>query len=406
MLGDAEKRRLLEECADLFIVCDDGTKIPCSRFHVSTRCTVLRWVCEDTERTREIPVPQMHSRTLCLALDVVHDLRTLDDMDLPEIVAAMEGLDVLGAAIDTAPRVWALVKNRSIYDVRPQLAQLMRSSVPRNDIVTQMVVLAPSIDNVIASVRSCEPDFDMALYLLTTLVKMYPASILVKELLRAVPRLTIDQAITLASVDAIGVYAHPMEVRLIMRHIQDGFKDPDSSHWKFIRNMASALHVYDTAPLSTSTFHGSVISFHDAQSVSALMVLDGKCPNRWINVARWLRLSLHEDSFAATIKARAIDSTAKKARCLDLRVMAETAGQRAEMLYTWSAPEWNPAMPASTLTCSKSLGDPLVFDSLVESGKFAKKMMLRVDVFFGDTSALDVPPLVCPEAQKVSVQTA
>jgi len=385
------KRQLLNECADLFIVCDDDTRIPCSRFHVSTRCQVLRWVAEDTGVRRDIPFPRIASRTLQLAVDVIHDIISLEDVaTLEDMDAVVEGFDILGCDIDTAPRVWDLLT--TIHDIRPRLPGLMRSSIPREDVLVRVVTMAPMIDDLIHTLRSCEPDIEMAIFLSTALAKMYPTFTLVKELTRMISGLTIDEAMRIAGGDGIGLYSHPREVGSILGYLRDAYRDPESETWKFVRSMYGAMHTYDDAPLSTSTFHGSVISFHDAQSISALMCLDGVVRRR-VAVAKWLKVSLHGPACVVDVKAHAIDPTAKTCKCMDVRVLVETGGQRAEMIYSWCAPSWIPSMPVSTADCPVIYGDKTIFDAVVDSGKFSRKLLLRVDVFFGDASVIDDPPL-------------
>jgi len=388
-----DTRALLQECADMYVVCDDGTRIPCSRFHVSTRCAVLRWVTEDTGAARDIPVPLVGSRTLALALDVVHGLRDISEYTLAEVDLAAAGFDVLGCDVDTAPRLWALLEPvATIQDLRPRLAKLIRSSVGRAVVLRRSITLAPQFEDLVVTLKACEPDAALSIYFAVSLAHMYPVGALVKELLKMTPRPSLDEALRIAGCDGVGTYIHPTEVGAILVHLRDMFPNlHESPAWGFVRSMASAMHTFDAAPLSSSTFHGSVILFHDAQSTSAMLTLDGTAPRRRLSITKWLKVSLAE-SLVVTVRAHAIDEAARVARYLDVRVFVETSsGHRAEMMYSWRAPAWIPTVEAATDRSLITLGDPGIFDNVVAAGKFSKKMTVRIDTFYGDTSIVDRP---------------
>ena len=394
-----DKRQLLEECADLYVVCDDSTRIACSRFHVSSRCNVLRWVTEDTLAVKEIPFPGIPSENLRLALDVIHDLATLEDYSLDEIDAADRGFDVLGADVDTTARVWELMllPTTTIHTLHRRLARLMRSAhVSRDLIIERAVKLAPMFCDVLDTVRWCEPDARMGAYLAYTLAKFYPVAALVKFIIGVVPSPTLDQALKIAGCDGVGTYAHPREVAQITEFLKEAYSSVQSETWNFIRFVSGALHTYDGAPLSSSAFNGSVIMFHDSQSTSTMLQLDGTLPARRVVLAKWLKLSMTPTT-VATIRAHDIDYASKTARFLDVRFYVEAGSQAltagAELWHSWSGPQWIPTMTVSTDACPKITGDPQVFASVVDAGRFAKKLSLRIDIFYGATSALANPPL-------------
>ena len=389
----SDTRTLLRECADMYVVCDDGTRIPCSRFHVSTRCAVLRWVAEDVGVARDIPVPLVSSRTLALALDVVHGLRDIAEYALAEVDLARAGFDVLGCDIDTAPREWALLEpSATIDDLRPRLAALIRSSVGRSAVLRRAIVLAPGFDDLVRTLKACQPDTALSIYCATALAHMYPAGALVRELLKMTPGVSLDDALRIAGCDGVGTYMHPAEVAAVAVHVRDMFRNShESAAWGYVRSVASAMHTFDAAPASCSAFNGSVISFHDSQSTSVMLSLDGAAPRRRLTVAKWLKVSLAE-SLVVSVRAHLIDQAAQLARCLDVRVFVETSsGHRAEMMYSWRAPAWIPQTEVSTSQCATAAGDPGIFENVVAAGKFARKMTVRIDTFYGATSIVDRP---------------
>lgn len=394
-----DARRLLQDCADLYVVCDDGTKIPCSKFHVSRQCQILFWVREDvTDMPREIPFPGIPSKNLQLALDIIHDISHVDNYSLQEIDAAIKGFDVLGCAFDTSPRVWDLVRTTATIDhLRARLPKLMRSKdVERNDVIRRVVTLAPLYDDVILTMKCCQPDAEMAVYLAITLGKYVPIIPLLKHILNAVPNMTTDQILRVAGCNGIGTYIHPREVSEILAFVRDALADKGSASvatYSFMRAMASAMHTYDCVPLSCSTLNGSLVMFHDAQSVSLLIALDGTPPQRRIKMTKWMTFSLEHHRAVATIRAHGIDMASKSARCMDVRMFARTSGQHAELWHSWRKPTWIPMTEVSTTECPRVTGDKAVFDAVVEAGLFSKRMTIRIDVFYGETSALDMPPL-------------
>jgi hypothetical protein len=354
----------------------------------------LQWVAEDTGATKEIPFPNVCSKNLQMALDVVHELASLDDSSLADVECAAQGFDLLGCTIDVIPRVWAIVKaTADIYQLRARLPVLMRAeSVDAIDVLRRAVVLAPRFEDVLTTIHACEPDYEMAVLLSTTLAKMYPVGALVKEICRAVttPGMTLEQAMRVTGCDGVGTYTHPHEVAEILAFLRDRYRSAESSVWGFVRAMAGAMHVYDVAPLSCATFGGSVISFHDSNSTSIMLVVDGPLVRRRVNITKWLKFSIED--MTASVYAASIDPAARTAKCLDLRMFVElTSGARAEMMYSWFSPLWMPATEAKTDRCGRVIGDKDVFDSVVETGKFARKMTIRIDVFFGDASIVTIP---------------
>lgn len=394
-----DARRLLAECADLFVVCDDGTKIPCSKFHVSRQCQILFWVGEDvTEMPREVPFPGISSRNLTLALDIIHEIADIDDYSLDQVDAAIKGFDVLGCTFDTSARVWDLVRTTATLDhLRARLPRLMRSKdVDRNNVILRVVTMAPLYDDVITTMKCCQPDAEMAVYLAITLGKYVPIIPLIKHIINAVPNMTADQILRIAGCNGIGTYIHPREVSEILAYVRDAMIDigsADMATYSFLRAMASAMHTYDCIPLSCSTLNGSLVMFHDAQSVSLLVTLDGTPPQRRIKMTKWLKFSLERGMAVATIRAHGIDTVSKTARCMDVRMFARTSGQHAEIWHSWTKPLWRPTHEVSTAECPRVTGDKAVFDAVIEAGLFSKRMTIRIDVFYGETSALDCPPL-------------
>ena len=393
-----DTRRLLNECADIFIVCDDGVRIPCSRFHVSTRCAILHWVTEDTTVGREIPFPSIPSKTLQRALDIVHDIVSLDECTLEDINEASVGFDVLGCTIEMAPRIWDLVgpgSNAKIETLRPYLSNLVRSvKVGREGVVRHAITIAPLFDDVMLTIEAACPDLELGIYFARSLARMYPVSPLVKHIVKLIPTATLDEAMSVCSCcDSAGTYIHPHETETIMACLSDRYHETNTPVWAFLKAMSGAMQCYDVAPLSCSTLHGSILSYHDSRITSTMLYLDGLPPRRRIVISKFLKFSM-ENKAVAVVWAHGIDRASKLARHLDVRMFAQTATRHAEIWYSWRAPTWNPTMDVSTdESCPKITGDRRAFDEVVDAGKFARRMTIRIDLFYGSFSALEKPPI-------------
>lgn len=390
-----DARRLLQDCADLYVVCDDGTRIPCSKFHVSRKCQILLWLAEDVQSSRDIPFPGIPSKNLMLALDVIHELVSFQTYSLEEIDAAYRGFDVLGCTIDMSSRVWDLVKTTATLDnLRTRLPKLMRSTtVAKEDVLHRAITLGPMFEDVLLTVAACQPNAKMAVFLTITLARFVPIIPLIRFIINAIPNMTHDEILKIAGCDGVGTYIHPREVSEILAFTRDAFRDSMSPTYSFMRAMACAMHTYDTVPVSCTTLNGSLVMFHDAQSVSVLVTLDGIPPKRMIKMTKWLKFSMETDKIVATVRAHGIDVPSKTARFMDLRMFARTANQSAELWHSWSRPQWHPTIEVSTATCPRITGDKALFDAVVDAGTFSRRMSVRIDIFYGHTSALDNPPL-------------
>lgn len=387
-----ETRELLADCADLFITCDDLVKIPCCRFHVSTKCAVLKWVVEDTSST-DIPIRNVPSKPLRLALDVVHGLARLADYSLADVDLCQQGFDILGCDIDTAARVWELatVGVMTIEHLRPRLPRLMRA-MDKHTVLTHAVKLAPAFEDVLVTVRACEPDTAMAIVITGTLCKAYPVGALIEELIDCVPNITLENAIAIVGTDTVGIYIHPAEVARITDLLRETFRHENTPLWKFIRSIALAMQIFDIAPLSCANMNGTVIMFQDTPHTSIMLHLDGSPPRRQLMLAKWIKFSLLGRA-QASVFANKIDAIARNAKFLDVRMFVETHGQRAELWHSWHSPAWTPAVEARTNTCRRITGSQALFDAVVDAGKFSRKMSIRIDIFYGNSSVVENPLL-------------
>jgi hypothetical protein len=324
----------------------------------------------------------VESRVLRLALDIIHGVRTVHDYDIEQLEATARGFDVLGCRIDVSPALWILVRNLDIDGVRARMSRLVRSGV-RDLALHDAVQKAPLFEDIVATIRACEPDPEVAIYL-GVLARVYPPYKLAKELVAAcVPKPTLDQTLRIVS-RGEGTFTHPAEFAAICAMLADYYRPSLSRHSSvaaFVASAAGALNNYDVAP-QTALFGTSVAYEGGAKRASAFMILDGKCPKRDVQVCKWLRVNFHE--FHLTIRPRAVDAKVKHANFLDVRVFVDLArdGEHAEAWYSWTQSEL--ASVVGTSSCPRVLGD--VAD-LVDRGVAGRRCTVRVDVFFSESSS-------------------
>jgi hypothetical protein len=392
-------RRVLEECADLHIYGSDYERIPCSKFQVSTKCDVLRHVLEDFD-TKEIPFPNISGDSLRLAMELIHDITSVDDLSLLQIDLADRGFDVLGSTcVDTSARIWSLIEFSGLDVIRPRLPKLMRSSLVNKDAIIQTCLNHDmTLPGIQKTILACQPDFELGLYLMKRLCKFVPVCFLFRCMLKAISNMTLSKALRLSSCEGMYPYTHPLEVSCILSILRSTFTE-DSDIYRFINSMAGAMHTYDMAPLKSSTLFGNVVLFHDSQHTSVCLKLDGTVPNRRVVISKFLKFHLVDDVPIVSIKADNIDVVAKISNKLDVRVVADhDNGQKtyAEMWYSWTSPAWRPRMEVATTTdsCPRITGNVEEFNAYVLAGVRRKRMTFRIDIFYGSISAIDRPPLM------------
>lgn len=392
-------RRVLEECADLHVYGSDGQRIPCSKFQVSTKCEVLRHVLEDFD-IKEIPFPNVSGESLRIAMDLIHDIYSIENLSLSDIDIADRGFDVLGATcIDTSAKTWSLIEFSGIDIIRPRLPKLMRSDIVNKDAIMQTCFnYDMSLLGIGKTIHACEPDFELGMYLMKRLCKFVPLCYLLRCLLRSIPNMTLSKALRLTSCEGIYPYTHPLEVSCVLDILRTTFIE-DNEIYGFINSMAGAMHTYDMAPLSSSTFFGNVVLFHDSQHASLCLKLDGTPPSRRVVISKFLKFQFVNDVPVVTITAHNIDMMAKLSNKLDVRIVADhDNGQKtyAEMWYSWTAPAWRPRLDVSTTeeSCPRITGNVDDFNTYVATGIRRKRMTFRIDIFYGAISAVDRPPLM------------
>lgn len=373
----------LAKYADLHVVCG-SVKIPCVKFVAAKKCDVLRWVIEDApDATDEIPLPNVDPRAVELALRVVHDVASLDRMDISEIDKVLVGYDILGCdPADALAALWTKLVH--VDDVVQRLAKLIRSEA-KKDVLHFVVGADPHFAHVKRVIKACEPDMEVAVFLMEALVKTFPVNALFRAIVAALPEktLTFERALDIAGADGVEVYAHPREAAAIASYVRHGFPAENSSAMRFLKMVHGATHCYDAAP--SPEVHGTVVSFSDSRNVSAFVELY-KIPRKPVKIASWLTLDVRRDQIDAVLRANAIDDqVAKSAKFFDVRVFVDVGGTIADLWYSWAANEhgWTPRSKVRLSACRNVRGDVDKMSQAIRNGlTYLPMRTLRIDAFF------------------------
>lgn len=389
------KRALLDACADVSVTCSDGTVIRCCRFQVSTQCKAIARLLEDCPNTPEIPIPGVDSDALRFALDLVHGIEQCDAMGLAAAVKAREGLRILDCdAFDgaIAAQIWSQLRNAPLAMFQDHVNDLLRDTHIRQEVLRRLVVLCPlwtDFKPLLGGVLGV--DLSMAPFLLSTLAKVFPVSLLYAAVVNKLPAASLaapDRLLALGSLHGVSTYMHPSEARDVMR-ILVARMPATCLPSRFINTMLRAMDTYEVVPAAAEAMSGSILSYYDSPSVSVLVSLQDKSITRR-RLAKWLTVTINRP--AGTLDASFLlwkvdDVEAKQARRADVRVLAYSRDytQVAEVWYIFDA--LSPWMAKRLDACDRLLGDPEALQSMLRR----KHYTIRLDLYYNRSSQIDDP---------------
>lgn len=396
---------------------DDGTRIPCDRFIMRAFSGVISRLLADAvptatdeHRRTVIPVPGQESHPFWTAVDLVHGVGVVSDMDLAGVTAAMGCMAYLNVTVHDVAldlRLWQLLRAEPLPQLLPYAPRLLRSAVVAASVARRLVQLCPAWEDFRRTVLAAlEPYADGVLVdaVVAHAPNFFPAHLVVDWALSACPHLTQPHALRIAT-QHCSMY-HPCDAPLVLRRLVALF---DANGWcpdtaRFMRGMAVSMEKYDSAPTAAFMVHGSVLRFHDSPTASVCLSIEPGSPPRAVRVTRWLRVDIFRDGrFDISFVPRKIDTLSAACTRLQLRVMCygPTAGGAApEAWYLFDGigdGEQELDGDRYTLGHARSvIGAPAaVARALQRCG--AKRM--RCDFFFGAASVLDAPfdvPLDAP----------
>lgn len=393
---------LLETCSDMVLQCSDGVIIPCIRYYCITTCEVIRNLVEDVELSHDalgrtaVPFPNVDSRVLALAIEVIHNIRTVPDLDEDTAPRALEGLRALGhtglnAAI--TEHLWKRLCDAEFGAIQPHINELLHTRSVRLNVLRRLVVLRPLWTqfrgDVLARVAMT---VKLATWMLPLLTKFYPAGPLFLHVLDALPLSVLDAPTTLSLFAAPGnaTAYHPAEATDVVQALAKKFKQGgwDSATMGFLGALLSAMQVFDVAPHLANQVHGSVVLLDRTPVASMLLSVHERrgCLSR--KMAPWLSLSV--DWQAGRVDGRVsldkVDYRSRYVRQCQLRLTAYAADAGCGELW-FSYDNVHPGVPFSILQGRLHAGSMEAFRAVARDPSVQR---LRVDLFYADHNVLHV----------------
>ena len=416
-------KELLDKCADMVLQCDDGTLIPCCTYNCVSASGVMRNLLEmvddeveytysksaDGRRPRiVVPFPNVPSDMLLTTMDVIHGVRSIASMTLADVSLTFRGMDLLDCSCMhniLLTRVWQLVCTESNLEaILEHAAKMVRCDMYRTQFLTRLFQLAPLWTSFRELVfPRLDMDFPLAKVLGPVLMKVFPAALVFKELLETLPASVFvkDGAMfELIGDTSNGVYYHPLEMEDVLHaaqiamesasQISSGSNCPAAAAFRAIR---TAMLVYDVAPTSASSMHGTVITYERVRAASVMLVVEKRLKKtKQFRATKWLRVLV--DPAAGTIdfglRLADMDENGREARAAQVRIMAWATDRPTpgEVWMVYTAPFLQPWMTLSKADASSTFGSELAMRATVQSSRLHK---IRVDVFYGRNSVFTHP---------------
>ena len=399
---------LLCACADAVVCTSDGSQIPCSKYTCMASCALLRELMDATtlDKTLDgkliIPMPGMDSACLRLTLEVLHGVRRVTSLSLPEVTLVLRGVGYLGCTAMDEPlmdRVWSLVSYTSLSTVQQHAGKLLRypkHAIKTLNLLIRMMPLWIDFKTFLEDDR-LEMDAELAVFLATHMVKFFPPATTVCTLVDLLPRASLTQTtlLRLAGVPGGGVYFHPREtVGLItMLHTYYKSKQWDPVMEACLQTLVDAYRRYEVVPQSASTMNGSVFMYDASPTSSAYLTIDRRVRKpRTVRVCPWLRVVIDPGTghIQLWLRPYKMDEMARVARNVQLRLTAghSLAFEDADVWYEWH----NLSITSNTMltvgSVNRSTGSHSAFHEAVRSSSLKS---LRFDVFYGPVSILENP---------------
>ena len=407
-------KEILDVCADMVVMCDDGTTIPCSQYNIMSLCGLVRCVVEnapllvDSKGRKIFPFPGVSSSILVTTFNLLHGLLSPGCMTKQQCLDALEGMDLLessGLRMFVLDRLLALAivstGTDDSIDILPPLIETQTHRLAALTIALRTLPLWTLFRRMLARIRMTN---ELAQWMMTRTVRTFSASVVFCELMSLVPEsvLTLDDLLETYSMRGFGVHHHPVEVTMSLAFLQKIIEDrgwaDDARHvLGMISTIRDSLLVYDAAPLISSSVYGSILIFENTPIVSCMLTIDGRimapkrlCLSPWLSVV----LDLQAGSVTARLKPGKIDAIARHSKSIRVhmtglawRQPTTPSGQPKVIVDAWFS--FDNVTPGSTLTLASnapSRGDP---DSVGEGLRSRGMNYLRFDVHYGVIDVLN-----------------
>lgn len=405
-------KTLLASCADAVVRTSDGKEFPASKFTCVSSCSVLRDLVECTKlKTTEdgrtiFPVPHSSSSTVALVIDLLHNVRRPEDLQLKEMNEAFAGLDLFGCdhlhgrLLD---QLWRLVE-RTDEAIDDYALRLLQSPCHKMKCLSLLVKRMPLWSDFMQFLEDVVPlDAEMAVFLGSHLIKFFPPDQVIYTLLDLFPFKQLSPSLVYGLVGTLGsgVYYHPSEATRVLITVKAVLESRgwDAQVTEMLKTIVDGHRRYEVAPSIASKIHGTVFMYDGSPVASALLIFDSgeggwqsRATMRSITVTPWLRVHLRPSGVLyAWLQPWKMDQASRMASAVQLRVTAAPTGKKKDEVkdvwWTWDNLQPSRTMVLSTFTTQPQLGDLAAVQAIVRSGVRS----IRFDVHYGAKSILERP---------------
>lgn len=327
--------KLLGECADVRLVCADGTHIMANKFTMLASCSVLRDMVSEYATLRTIPVPSLESPSATLAVELIHGLLRAQDLSLDDLERIFTAFEYLGCPMHKKKllaRLWHHLQRTTDPEVLFRHAdRILYTEDYRRDYLSKLKSVCPTwtaFKRVFEHVTMSE---SLASFLMSRLCLYFPLHLVYNALLDAFPRsiLTFDMAMRIFGTFRTGVYHHPDEAVSSMNKTLEMF--PCDAGVDPLRTISDAFHMYDSSP--ETKMCATAITFVRSPKTSVLVKMhDPFKGTKSIKVKQYLRLLVNtvEGFLGGTVDVGVMDIENHRPDTLLARIM------------TFSATEYSP----------------------------------------------------------------
>jgi hypothetical protein len=409
-------RDMVDAYADILFVCDPEpnrsvypsttNEIPACRFVCVASCSVVRELLENVE----IPLdPVTHRRTVRLngasyitiqgALDIIHGTRCINNLCFEDILACRRGMEFLGCTQydqEMADQLYITSRSHAIPENFNNIAAPILLDYPnlRSSTINELMCRMPFWAEMCAYLKEhVHITRQLAKSLIPYLVKFYPSSLVFEALVDNMQPASISQecVLELLGVVEIGIYFHPVEIVDTLRVLAKAFEANawDSYVLSALRTLHLAATDFDVAPDAARCVHGSVVMFTTFPQCSVVLTVADTITKIFkMRVTPWLNITIDPRTgiFGASINLRKIDTMARVAPHLQLRLMALSRGAIGEVWYDWV--EIPPARFFPLESCDIVVGS---HEKLRDTLTSSSLRCIRLDFFYGDMNALENP---------------
>jgi hypothetical protein len=289
---------LLDECADLHILCE-GQTIKANKFTMLSRCTVLKDLHEETglQGANAVPLPGIPASWPRIAVDLLHGIKKPETLCCQDVWDAQDAFEFLGCATmkhALVTRLWFFAElTRTQSELLHFVPRIMSTKTHRSRMLSRFRILGPRWVEMRELIRALDLCMELAIFCMQSLSRIYPAGIVYKEIVENLPASLATSAnlMILMSAHPRTSFFHPGEMQLALQAVF-ACTNPlaDSGHERdFISTILMTTKECDTVPARRIV--ASTTGYEGMHRVSAFVDASAKRGADWnLRAASWLRI--------------------------------------------------------------------------------------------------------------------